>query len=107
VSTQGKWADHELDRIRDLWPDGPDALDESEEAVLRWLATRANEDGVLTTTDRALGAFVGYGPRDVRRVLEWLAWRRSVTVRPVNSRDGRRVLRIVLRGWVQNDEKGE
>lgn len=105
--TADEWLDFQLVRIRDTWPDGPDALDESEELTLRWLASRANGDGVLTTTDRALGAFVGYGPRDVRRVLEWLAWRRSVTVRPVNSGDGRRVMRIALRGWAEDDGEGQ
>lgn len=104
-TTEASWVESELARVRDAWPDGPDAMDESEEVVLRWLASRANGDGVLTTTDRALGAFVGYSPRDVRRVLGWLAWRRSVTVRPVDSRDGRRVLRITLRGWPDQTEE--
>lgn len=106
TTTGTQWLATELTRIRATWPEGDDALDDSEEAVLRWLAEHASAHGVVTVTDKALGAELGYTAKDVRRVCEWLAWRRVVTVRPVDSRDGRRVLRFALRGWPEPTREG-
>lgn len=68
TTTEADWDESELKRICSAWPDGPHAPDESEEIVLRRLESRANANGVVTTTDRALGRLVGHGRRDVLRI---------------------------------------